>query len=142
MDDRQRTELEHAALNGCPFEQPPRWHFLFIENPEILQEMEALFPEERREKGITDAVIAFSARSASSAADAGAALNRMYEAASSACRFSDSFTVFFSRREAEALKEAFGVPEGYVCAGALVFSAPSEEKPEVPLRWDVFSYMK
>lgn len=142
MDDTKRTALEHAAMEGCTLEEDPQWHFLFIENAAVLQQMMELFPEQLREPGITDAVLAFSARSAVAAADAGAALCRMYEASSADCAFSEAFTVFFSQKQAEALKEALGVPAGFVCAGALVFPKQNTQQHGNPPRWDVFSYMK
>ena len=39
MDDALRTSLENAAIGGRTFDPAPRWHFLFLENRDILQDL-------------------------------------------------------------------------------------------------------
>ena len=142
MDDQLRTELEQAAVRGCTFETSPAWHFLFLENTSLLQDLLELVRDAEDREAITDAVVAFSDPSPASAADACAALNRMYTAVqgNGVC-FSNALTAFFSEAEADRLKEALGVPAEYICAGALVFGSFESADP-AEIRWNVFSYMK
>lgn len=143
MDDALRTSLEHAAISGRTFEPVPRWHFLFLENRDILQDLLKLLPGNGTEEDITDAVAAFSDRSAAAAADACAGLNRMFTAAEdNGCRFSEEVLQVFSGTHAEALKEALGVPKDYMCIGAIVFGENISPGEREAVKWDIFSYMK
>ena len=143
MDDALRTSLEHAAVGGRTFEPAPRWHFLFLENRDILQDLLRLLPGSEAAEDVTDAVAAFSGRSAADAADACAGLNRMFAAAGdTGCRFSEELLRIFSGTHSQSLKEALGVPSDYMCIGAIVFGENvSPAEPEA-VKWDIFSYMK
>ncbi len=142
MEDRLRTMLEQAVVRGCTFEASPAWHFLFLENTSLLQELLVLVKGVEDRETITDAVVAFSDSSPASAADACAALSRMHSVVQgNGAAFSNALTAFFSEAEADRLKEALGVPAEYICAGALVFGS-FEPADSEDIRWDVFSYMK
>ena len=145
MEDRVRQLCEQSIMQGSVFEPDPRWHFLFLENPDILHSLTEFFPEGKRPEGVRDILAAFAERSSVSAAcDACAALSRVKQTMQEArvdCRFSESFTLFFSKRDISQLKEAFGIPADYLCAGVLVFTGNPPEETIHPLSWDVFSYM-
>lgn len=143
MDDALRASLEHAVIGGRTFEPAPRWHFLFLENRDILKDLLRLLPDNEAEEDITDAVAAFSDRSAAAAADACAGLNRMFAAAGDAgCRFSEDLLRVFSGPHSQSLKEALGVPADYMCIGAIVFTENMSPAEQEAVKWDIFSYLK
>ena len=45
MDETFRQEYESLIIHSGTFEPDPKWHFVFIENPEILKGLLELLPE-------------------------------------------------------------------------------------------------
>ncbi len=144
MKDAFRIRMEQAVLRGPMFHASPHWHFLFLENTGVLNEMMAFLPETDRISGALGAAAAFAdPHDLSAPADACAALNRIMQEAGeeTGCRFSEPLTRFFSMRRAGELCEALGVPGDYICVGVLVFTKLFDIPEEKPA-WDVFSYLK
>ena len=144
MNEAQRQQLESVIVQSRTFRANPEWHFVFIENPEILNPLLELIPGL---EGVTaeDAVLAFAASGSMGArADASAALYRVYcTAENPAGRFCEPLTMYFNIPQGQRIAAAFGVPEGYVCTGALLFSGtPEPENHSEEIKWDVFSCIR
>ncbi|MBQ9328861.1 MAG: hypothetical protein IJ225_10050 [Solobacterium sp.] len=139
MNEELRASLEEAAVKGYTLSQVPKWHFLFLENTEMLSSLKELCGE----KCSYDSGIAVfgSKRDWPSCIDACSALNRMAEVSSGV--LSEAMRKWMLREEAGELLEALGVPEGYVCLGVLLIDVQEEHPlPSRKIRWNVFSYMK
>ena len=145
MNDELRQQVESAVLGSSTFIPDPDWHFVFIENPEILSGLLELIPGmETTEK--QECLLSFSAfNDIASRADSASALYRACTILNAACTasFSELLAMYFNIPEGKPIAAAFGVPEGYVCTGALLINQKSRTNEETPaIRWDVFSYIR
>lgn len=141
MEDALRTRLEEAALSHDTLSASPAWHFVFLEHEAVLEGMLELIPGAAFE-GYTGAVLAFArAGDAASFADAAAALERMtlILKESMAPEFSEPVTVFMNA--SPKIPEALGVPERYLCVGAVLLKEGKSE-PHEARRYDVFSVIR
>ncbi|MBR2676253.1 MAG: hypothetical protein IKE28_05010 [Solobacterium sp.] len=147
MDDGLRQEYESLILHSGTFERDPKWHFVFLENQEILQGLLELLPE-LETADAEEALLGFAeAGSYEAVADTAAALWRVFTVSKErqAPQFSVALTRYFQTKESQRIAAAFGVPEGYVCAGALLFwnsADTSGPALEADVQWNVFSYIR
>ena len=148
MDETFRQEYESLILHSGTFERDPQWHFVFIENPEILKGLLELLPGMETVKA-GEALLGFARAGAyDSAADTAAALWRVYTVSKERQhpQFSPELTRYFRMKESQRIAAAFGVPEGYLCEGALLFLNEDTDTPcktsEEDVQWNVFSYIR
>jgi len=143
MEDKFRAECESAILHSRTFGDEPDWHFVFIENPEILASLLELIPGMEAVRG-SDALLGFAKRgSFETQADVASALYRVFcIAEETPCAYSEPLTLYFNIPEGQKLAAAFGVPHGYSCVGALLFPGNETIASEPEAKWNVFSYIR
>ena len=144
MEDTLRNDCESAILHSKPFGPHPDWHFMWIENPEILASLLELIPGMEEISG-TDALLGFARRGSFLAeAETAAALYRVFclTQETTPCDFSEPLTLYFHIPEGQKIAAAFGVPQGFVCVGALLFSGARQALTETEPDWTVFSYVR
>ncbi len=147
MDNAQRKEYESLILHSETFEQDPNWHFVFIENSEILSGLLELLPE-MSEGTAHEALLGFArVGDCGAAADTAAALYRVYCVAGeyTEIQYSSHLTQYFQTAASRRIAEAFGVPERYLCTGALLFFEETDalqQTAKKEVQWNVFSYIR
>ena len=125
---QKAARLSASAMN----EQP--WFFVIIENQEIIHEIESLQEPAGNCYGAPSLIVAFAKKDAiAPLMDTTLAMANMIYAAE-AIGLSSCIIYFvkniFNNPSYAKLREAVGVPEGYVCIGSMVVGHGLEEKTE------------
>ena len=145
ISDEQLAALQEMAVLSASSRNSQPWHFLIIQKKEILDHLEELTGLGHPLDGGPTLIVSFGREDATApVVDSTLAMSNIMNAAVAVglgtCYMWSIYYLFHDHPEMAA---EYGVPEGYICTGAMVVGIP-DETPKTPVnrKTDCFTVIR